>query len=84
MSLVNLHFISFFFISFLYDIFSCIRIYMSQVDQVVAYVRYETLKKTVKMFLTPIDMLAALKTQLNHFDNEASKNHIMSHFVVQV
>lgn len=57
---------------------------MCQVDQVEAHVIYETLKKTIKIFLTPINILPELKKQLNHFDNDAGKNHTASNVVVQV
>jgi len=49
-----------------------------------AHVRYESVRKKVKVFLNPIDKLDELKAQLNRYFTQIGKNQRTSHVIVQV
>ena len=49
-----------------------------------AHVRYESVRKKVKVFLTPTDKLDELKAQLNRYFIQIGENQRTSHVIVQV
>jgi len=49
-----------------------------------AHVRYESVRKKVKIFLTPTDKLHELKAQLNRYFIHIGENQRTSHVIVQV
>ena len=49
-----------------------------------AHIRYATVKKKIKVFLTPTDKLDELKAQLNRYFIHIGENQRTSHLVVHV
>ena len=49
-----------------------------------AHVRYESVRKKIKVFLTPTDKLDKLKTHLNKYSIHIGQNQRTSHVIVQV
>jgi len=56
---------------------------MSQNAQIEGHVTYSAFKKTIKVFLTSMDTLDDLKTQLNKYFLFHGEDHSTSHVFVQ-
>ena len=83
MCLVHLQFIPFQFILKIY--FCIVKFMMSQEgdDKVEGYVRYESLRKTIKIILTPTDNLSDLKAHLNSYFEHIGSAERAKHLFVQ-
>jgi len=57
---------------------------MSWVAKIEGHVRYSSLKKTVKVMITPTNSLDDLKTQLNTYFEHLGENQYICHLFVQM
>ena len=68
-----------------YISFSIVKFNMSQEgdEKIQGYVRYESLRKTVKVMLTPTDKLSDLKVQLNSYFEHIGSDETAKHLFAQ-